>query len=397
MPRHKVNATTISAALELLIENGFEGLAGALEIFLNEAMMIDRSNYLVASPYERTEARRGHANGFKSKQVNTRVGSLDLRIPQVRDSDEDGERFYPSILERGQRSERALLLAVAEMYIQGVSTRRVKKVLAELCDTEITSTQVSRATQLLDDEIGAWRSRDIGSCRYVVLDARYEKVRIGGSVVSAAVFVALGVREDGKRVILGVSVETSEAEVHWRKFIESLLKRGLCGIRLVTSDDHPGIKAALNATLPGVAWQRCQLHMQRNAQSYVSKVANRSAVAEDIRSIFNAPTDSGAKSLAETVIRKYENSEPKLAQWISENIGEGLAVLQLPAAHRKRLRTSNAVERVNKEIKRRTRVAGLFPNEAALLRLVTALAMEISEDWETGTTYLTMETPATDA
>ncbi len=219
----------------------------------------------------------------------------------------------------------------------------------------------------------------------------------GGCVVSAAVFIALGVREDGKRVTQGVSVTTSEAEVHWRAFIESLLTRGLHGVRLVTSDDHPGIKAALNATLPGVAWQRCQFHLQRSAQSYVSKVANKSAVAEDIRSIFNAPMEADAKLVTESIVRKYEQSEPPLAQWVSENIEKGLAALQLPPAHRRRLRTSNAVERLNKELKRRTRVAGLFPNEAALLRLVTALAIEISEDWETGRTYLSMEAPATKA
>lgn len=229
------------------------------------------------------------------------------------------------------------------------------------------------------------------SCRYVVLDARYEKVRIGGNVVGAAVLLAMGVREDGKRTILGVSVATSEAEVHWRAFIESLLMRGLNGVQLVTSDDHPGIKAALAATLPGVAWQRCQFHMQRNAQAHVSPVALRPEVAEDIRGIFNSTTEADAKAAVDRAVTKYEATEPKLASWIAENVHEGLAVLQLPAAHRRRLRTSNAVERLNREIKRRSCVATLFPNEAALLRLVTALAIEVSEDWETGRKYLSMD------
>ena len=209
--------------------------------------------------------------------------------------------------------------------------------------------------------------------------------------MSSAVFVAIGVRDDGKRVVLGTSVATSEAEVHWRMFIKSLLARGLHGVELVTSDDHAGIKAALAATLPGVAWQRCQFHLQRNAQSYVSKVAFKTEVATDIRSIFNASTEADAKLIMASVIEKYDTSEPKLAEWIGENIEEGLAVLQFPAEHRRRLRTSNSVERLNKELKRRTRVAGLFPNEASLLRLVTALAMEISEDWESGRVYLNME------
>lgn len=391
MSNHEADATTISLALELLTANGLDGLSGALRVLLNEAMKIERSDYLNAAPYERVESRRGYANGFKPKTMRTRVGELELKIPQVRDADENGQRFYPAALERGERCERALKLAIAEMYVNGVSTRRVKRVTEELCGTEISSSQVSRAMNLLDDEIGSWRSRGLESCRYLILDARYEKVRIGGTVVSTAVLVALGVREDGRRSILGVSVAASEAEVHWRAFIESLLVRGLRGVQLVTSDDHPGIKAALAATLPGVAWQRCQFHLQRNAQSYVSKVANRSAVAEDIRSIFNAPTEADAIQIINTVVAKYETSEPRLSEWISENIREGLAVLQLPAEHRRRLRTSNAVERLNKEIKRRTRVVGLFPNEAALLRLVTALAMEVSEDWETGRIYLTME------
>ncbi|QDV04906.1 Transposase, Mutator family [Planctomycetes bacterium Poly30] len=391
MPHHEADANKISLVLELLTEHGFDRLAEAIQILLNEAMLIERSDYLNAAPYERAESRRGYANGFKPKRVASRVGELELRIPQVREAAEGGERFYPNALERGERGERALKLAIAEMYINGVSTRRVQRVTEELCGLKITSSQVSRATQLLDEEISSWRSRPIGACPYLVLDARYEKVRIGGSVVTAAVLVAMAVREDGKRSIVGVSVATSEAEVHWREFLQSLVLRGLHGVRLFTSDDHPGIKAALASVFPGVAWQRCQCHMQRNAQSYVSKIVMKKDVAEDLRSIFNAPTMADAEQIIKTVVVKYQDSEPRVAAWIEENIHEGLAVLQSPASHRRRLRTSNAVERLNKEIKRRTRVAGLFPNEAALLRLVTALAMEVSEDWEAGRQYLTME------
>jgi transposase-like protein len=366
-------------------------MAGALEVLFNEAMVIERSEYLGARPWERTEARQGHANGFKPKTVTTRLGKLQLNIPQVREPGQDGERFYPDALERGERSERALKLALAEMYVHGVSTRRVKAVTEQLCGTEISSSQVSRATKLLDEEISSWRERQLGACPYLVLDARYEKVRIGGSVVGAAVLVAMGVREDGKRSILGVSVATSEAEIHWRKFLQGLITRGLHGIRLVTSDDHPGIKAALGSVLPGVAWQRCQFHLQRNAQAYVSSISLRKVVAEDIRSIFNTPTEADALQLLTNTVDRYSHSEPRLAEWMAENLPEGLAVLSLPPEHRRRLRTSNAVERLNKEIKRRTRVASLFPNEKALLRLVTALAIEVSEDWESGRIYLSME------
>ncbi len=391
MTRHDPDSTTIQLALELLNSHGFEDLSGALQLLFNEAMKIERSDYLGAGPYERSEDRRGYANGFKPKNLKTRIGTLELAIPQVRERDEGGDRFYPAALERGLRSERALTAALAEMYVQGVSTRRVRKITEELCGTEISSSQVSRATKLLDEEIGQWRSRSLDPCPYIVLDARYEKVRIGGVVVSAAVFVAMGVREDGRRTILGISVGTSEAEVHWREFLESLQLRGLRGVRLITSDSHSGLKAAINATFPGTAWQRCQFHLQRNAMHHVSKLSLRGEVANCIRRIFAATDQVEANGLINDAIATYESAEPKLAAWMAENLLESLAVLQVPAAHRKRLRTSNAVERLNREIKRRTKVASIFPNTESLLRLVTALAIEVSEDWETGRIYLTME------
>jgi len=210
-------------------------------------------------------------------------------------------------------------------------------------------------------------------------------------VVSAAVFVAMGIGEHGRRSILGVSVGTSEAEVHWREFLESLQLRGLRGVKLITSDSHSGLKAAIGATFPGTAWQRCQFHLQRNAVHHVSKVALRGEVANCIRRVFAATDEVEARGLIEDAVRKYESSEPKLSAWMAENLFESLAVLQVPVAHRKRLRTSNSVERLNREIKRRTKVASIFPNTESLLRLVTALAIEVSEDWETGRIYLTME------
>ena len=391
MPHHEADPTTISRALELLAANGFDGLANAVGILIDEAMKLERSAYLGAAPHERSSERRGYANGFKDKTLATRLGKVGLRVPQVREPGPDGERFYPSALERGERSERALKLALAEMYVQGVSTRRIKSITEELCGFEVSSSQVSRATKLLDEEIAQWRDRPLGTCRYLVLDATYEKVRIGGSVISAAVLVAIGVRDDGKRSVLGVSASVSEAEVHWRTFLESLVARNLRGLMLVTSDDHPGLRKAIAAVFPGVAWQRCQFHLQRNAASYVSRLSLRSAVAEDIRAIFNAPDITVANQLLEDTVQRYRDNEPRLADWMESNLHEGLAVLQLPANHRRRLRTSNCAERLNKEIKRRTRVASLFPNEDALLRLVTALAIEVSEEWETGRIYLTME------
>ena len=255
---HRPDPTRLTAALDLLNENGFDDLAFAVEILVNEAMCIERQAFLGAGPYERTETRIGQANGFKKRSFKTRVGKLALEVPQVRGLQPDQEAFYPSALERGLRSERALTMAVAEMYINGVSTRKVTKVVEELCGFNITSTQVSRGAAKLDEELEAWRTRELGEVRYMYLDARYEKVRVGPNVVDAALLVAFGVRKDGKRTILGVSVSLSEAEVHWREFLASLQARGLHGLRLIVSDAHAGLKAARTARFAGVPWQRCQ-------------------------------------------------------------------------------------------------------------------------------------------
>jgi transposase-like protein len=361
-------------------------MAEAVRIILNEAMRIERSQVMEAAPYQRTERRKGYANGYKPKTMNTRMGEITFEVPQTR-----GLEFYPSALEKGVRSERALKLAVAEMYIQGVSTRKVTEVMKQLCGSEISSTQVSRASQLLDEELTAWRNRPIGEISYLVLDARYEKVRHGGSVVSCAVLIAVGVTPKGHRSLLGVSVSLSEAEVHWRDFLASLQERGLHGVTMIISDDHGGLKAARQARFPGVPWQRCQFHLQQNAGHYVPKIGMRTEVAASIRSIFNSQDRADADRRLDIVVRKYEKSAPKLSHWLADNVPDCLTVFSLPETHRRRLRTSNMLERLNKEIKRRTRVATLFPNEASLLRLVSAVLMEISEEWETGKIYLRME------
>jgi transposase-like protein len=349
-------------------------------------MKIERAEVLGAGPYERSEARRGYANGFKDKTVNSRLGKLQLKVPQTRDVE-----FYPSALERGERSERALKLAVAEMYVQGVSTRKVQEVTQVLCGLDVSSTQVSRAAQLLDEELEQWRNRPLGRTPHLILDARYEKVRHGGSVVDCAVLIAIGILPDGKRSILGVSVSLSEAEVHWREFLNSLIQRGLHGVEFIVSDAHEGLAAARRACLPGVPWQRCQFHLMQNAMHYVPKLDMRKDVAADLRAIFNAGDRHEAERLLKLAVEKYQDVAPRLAAWMEANVPEGFTVFGLPAAHRRRLRTTNMLERLNKEIKRRTRVATLFPNEASLLRLVSAVLIETSEDWETGKIYLNME------
>ena len=353
---HQPQPNAFDELVELLAEHGFDGMAQAITILFNEAMKLERAETLGAAPYERTERRRGYANGFKPKTVRTRVGAITVDVPQTR-----GVEFYPSSLERGERSERALKLAVAEMYVQGVSTRKVAAITQELCGLDVSSSQVSRAARLLDEELQQWRNRPLGETPYLILDARYEKIRHGGCVIDCAVLLAIGITPEGKRSILGVSVSLSEAEVHWREFLTALAQRGIHGVRLITSDDHAGLGAARKAVLPGVPWQRCQFHLQQNAMHYVPKVSLRKQVAADIRNVFDAPDRTAADRLLKQTVAKYHKSAPKLAAWMEQNIPEGLTVMTLPAAQRRRLRTTNMLERVNKEIKRRTRVATLFP------------------------------------
>ena len=384
---HHEHPNVLEQVLELLAENGFDGMADACRILYNEAMKIERADALQAQPYERTDRRRGYANGFKPKTIQTRIGTIPLAIPQTR-----GVEFYPEAIERGERSERALKLALAEMYVQGVSTRKVAAITEQLCGHEVSSSQVSRAAELLDDELEKWRNRPLGETPYLILDARYEKVRHGGSVVDGAVLIAIGILPDGKRSVLGVSVSLSEAEVHWRAFLESLQNRGLHGVRLITSDQHAGLKAARQARFAGVPWQRCQFHLMQNAMQYVPKIAMRTAVAADLRTVLDAPDADTANRWLQQTVQKYHTSAPKLAEWLEANVPESLTVLRWPPAHRRRLRTTNMLERLNEEIKRRTRVATLFPNEASLLRLVSAVLVEITEEWETGKVYLSMET-----
>jgi putative transposase len=384
---HQADSSVIETVVQLLCENGLSHMADAMRLMLNEAMRIERSQALEAAPYQRTEKRRGYANGFKPKTVSTRLGELALEVPQVRGEVE----FYPSALERGVRSERALKCAIAEMYVQGVSTRKVTEVMRELCGLEVSSTQVSRATQLLDEELSRWRNRPLGEVPYVFLDARYEKIRHGGSVISCAVLMAFGVDESGHRTVLGVSVSLSEAEVHWRDFFAHLQGRGLSGVRLLISDDHAGMKAAREARFPGVPWQRCQFHLQQNAGHYVPRIEMRREVAGDLRAIFESGDRLEAERRLRQAVDKYAQRAPKLSTWMEANVSESFTVFAFPETHRRRLRTSNLMERISKELKRRTRVATLFPNEASLLRLVSAVLMEISEEWEVEKTYLRMD------
>lgn len=280
-----------------------------------------------------------------------------------------------------------MTLTLAEMYVQGVSTRKVKAITEQLCGTEISSTQVSRATAQLDEVLQEWRERPLGEISYLYVNARYEKVRESGQVRDAAVLVASGITPKGERQVLGVSVSLSEHETHWKAFLKSLKDQGLNGMKLIISDDHEGLGAARRAVFGSVPWQRCQFHLQQNAGAYLPKQSMRLEVAADIRSMFNAPDRKTAEELLQAAIQKYAVSAPRLSAWLEDNLSEGFSVFDFPLEHRRTIRTTNSLERINKEIRRRTKVVGVFPNEASCLRLVSALLMEISEEWQIGKRY----------
>lgn len=383
---YRQDFTVPAELMEQVAEQGLDGLPELIRIVINAAMQAERSEHLQAAPYEHNPERRGYANGYKPKTLRTRVGDISFAIPQVREGG-----FYPEALEKGLRSERALSLALAEMYVQGVSTRKVKAITEQLCGVSISSTAVSQAASQLDAELAKWRERPLGEYPFLFLDAYYEQVREDGQVRHLAILVAVGVTPTGKREILGLSVSLSEHEVHWRTFLESLKQRGLGGVQLITSDDHAGLRAARVAVFGGIPWQRCQFHLQRNAQAYVPRKDMQAEVATDIRTIFDAPDRATAEAYLTKTVAKYKQSASRLSDWLASNILEGLTVFAFPASFRRLLRTTNGVERLHREVRRRARVVSIFPNPTSCLRLVSAVLAEISEEWLTGRTYMMFE------
>jgi len=376
--------TVPTELLEQIATQGFDVLPELIRIVINAAMRAERQQHLGVAPYQHSPDRQGHANGYKSKTVKTRLGEITFDVPQVREGG-----FYPQALEKGLRSERAFNLTLAEMYVQGVSTRKVKAVVEQLCGSSVSSTLVSRAAALLDNTLEAWRSRPLGEMIYLFLDARYEKVRQDGQIRDAALLIAVGVERSGRRQVLGVSVSLGEHEIHWRTFLQSLVHRGLRGVQLITSDDHAGLKAARLAVFGGVPWQRCQFHLQQNASQYVPRQSLKAEVAADLRMIFNAPHRAAADAYLAQVVQKYAKSASKLADWIEKNVPEGLTVFSFPPDHQRKLRTTNGLERLNREIHRRTAVVGIFPNEDSCLRLSSAILIEFDDEWQVGRIYLT--------
>lgn len=348
--------------------------------------------HLGAGRYERTDARRGYRNGYKPRTLQTRVGTLDLLVPQDRDGS-----FSTELFGRYQRSEQALVLTLMEMYVQGVSTRKVATITEQLCGTRFSKSQVSTLTVQLDARLQAWRERPLtaDAYPYLTVDARYEKVRQGGQIVSQGVLLVSAVRADGYRELVAIDVAATESEATYQELFRSLKERGLSGVKLVTSDDHRGLRRAIERHFQGAGWQRCQVHFSRNLQGLVSR-RQRAEVAEDLRTIFACGTLTLAREAVRMVAERcgYPLAgviHPQLAERLDEDIEDCLACLAFPTAHHRRIRTTNGLERVSQELKRRTRVVRIFPNREACLRLVTALAAEISEDWESGRRYLNME------
>jgi putative transposase len=359
-----------------------------VEKVVQQLLEAEMTEHIGAAPYERSATRKGHRNGYKPRALRTRVGTLNLLVPQDREG-----TFSTRLFSRYQRNEKALCLALMEMYVEGVSTRKVKEVTEALCGTSFSKSLVSSLAGSLDSELEAWRDRrlEAKAYPYLFVDARYEKVRIEGRVVSQGVLIASGVRDDGFREILAVEVADTESEATYQELFRSLKRRGLSGVRLVVSDDHEGLKSAIARHFQGASHQRCQVHYARNLLGMVGH-ARRKELGTDLRAIFAAPERKQALAIAASAAEKWRKKKgnEKVACHLEEHIEECLSCLAFPESHRRRIRTTNGLERLNQEIKRRTRVVRIFPNERSCLRLVTALAVEQSEEWITGRRYLDM-------
>jgi putative transposase len=360
-----------------------------VERVVQQILEAEMSEHIGAAPYERTDERTGQRNGYKPRTLRSRVGTLNLLVPQDREG-----TFSTRLFSRYQRNEKALVLALMQMYVEGVSTRKVKDITEELCGTSFSKSLVSSLATRLDAELEAWRNRPLEAegYPYLFVDARYEKVRVDHRIVSQGVLVVSGVRRtDGMREVLAVEVADTESEATYQELFRSLKRRGLEDVELVVSDDHEGLKAAVSRHFQGASHQRCQVHYMRNLLGMVGH-AKRKELGADLRAIFAAPAREQALHIASSAAEKWrEEGHEKVAAHIEEHVEECLTCLAFPESHRRRIRTTNGLERLNQEIKRRTRVVRIFPNRESCLRLVTALAMEQSEEWITGRRYLDME------
>lgn len=376
MAQDKIKTTAGDLQEALVDDKDF--LRVIVQNFCQEFLDDEMRAFLRADHHERTDDRQGYRNGYKPRTLRTRVGDILLLVPQDRDGN-----FSTQLFDRYQRSEKAFCLAIAEMYVNGVSTRKVKRIAEELCGVSISKSQVSNLCSKLDAELLAFKNRPLGVYPYLVIDARYEKVRTDRGVVSHAVFIIAGISEEGYREIIAIEPANAENETNWSDIFKSLIQRGLSGVDFVVSDNHLGLVKAIERCFTGATWQRCQCHFMKNILDKAPK-SDKKALKADIRAIFDSPAIERARELLEIAMDRYTY----VADMLDDAADAVLACFYLPESHRKRMRTTNMMERFNEEIKRRTKVVRIFPNDAAMIRLITALAAEQTEEWLAGRKYM---------
>jgi putative transposase len=377
---------TAAPRLEALIAEDRDLLKRLAGEALNQVLQAEMTEFLGAAPGERSESRQGYRAGYYSRGLITRIGKIELRVPR----DRHGE-FSTALFERFQRSEKALVSALAEMYVQGVSTRKVKAITEELCGHSFSAATISTINKSLDETLTKFaRRRLTEDYPYLILDARYEKVRDDGVIQSQAVLVALGINWEGHRQVLGVELANRESQSSWREFLTALRQRGLSGVEFVVSDDHAGLKRAIAEILPQAAWQRCYVHFLRNALDYLPRKADEECMQE-LRWLYHRRSLAEAQRDLAAWLARWQGKYPKLTDWVEENIGSTLSFYRLPRQHHKHLKSSNMLERLNEELRRRTYVVRIFPNAASCLRLVRALCAETHEAWIEDKRYINME------
>jgi putative transposase len=385
-PTKEMTQTMISREHLLALLQGDDALRALLQTTVQEVLEAEMDETLGAGKGERTSSRRGFRSGYYGRKLTTRVGTLELRVPQDR-----GGLFRTEVFARYQRSEKALLLALAEMYVQGVSTRKVRAVTEELCGHGFSASSVSAITVQLDEQLAQFMRRPLSEeFPYLILDARYERVREAGVIGSRAAQVAIGIDWEGRRQVLAVELAGRESTSSWRDFLIGLKERGLRGVHLAVTDDHEGLKKAVAEVLPTALWQRCYVHFLRNALDHLPRSADR-ACLQELRWLYDRRDALEARRDLSAWLARWQDKHPKLCEWVEANIEETFAYYRLPAAHHKHLKSTNLLERLNQEFKRRTHIVRIFPDEPSCLRLIRALAVETHEEWIDANRYLNME------
>ena len=383
---HRKKATESALSWKEMLTGDTDFLTEIVRSALQDVLEAEMDETLQATKSERTPQRLGYRSGYYSRSLVTRVGTIELRVPQDR-----AGHFSTLLFERYQRSEKALVSALAEMYVQGVSTRKVARITEQLCGHEFSASSISSIVAKLDEQLKQFAERRLEEdYPYLVVDARYERVREGGVVRSRAVLVAIGINWDGRRSVLAVEIASRESHTSWREMLSGLKARGLRGVEFCVSDNHEGLKAAIREVLPEAAWQRCYVHYLRNALDHLPRRGDDGCLKE-LRWLYDRRNVEEAREDLRAWLAKWSAKHPKLCAWVEETIEETWTFYALPAAHHKHMKSTNMLERLNEEFKRRTHIVRIFPNEASCLRLIRALAVEQHEEWIEATRYLNME------